>query len=56
MMEETEEYTWEKRYRALVDVLTCEFPPQRVATILSKMKWRLEKYDEDGRLPPTGRP
>ncbi len=42
-MEETKEYIWEKRYRALVDVLTEEFSPQTVAGILGKMNRRIEK-------------
>ncbi len=42
-MEETEGYTWEKRYRSLIDVLTEEFSPSTVAEILGKMNRRLEK-------------
>ncbi len=43
MMGETEGYAWEKRYRALVDVLTEEFPPQTVTRILGKMNRRINE-------------
>jgi len=42
-MEETKEYTWEKRYRALIDVLTEEFSPQTVVGILDKMNRRINE-------------
>jgi len=41
-MEETKEYTWEKRYRALVEVLEEEFSPWTVAKLLGKMNQRIE--------------